>query len=560
MQPFVHLHNHFLFDSGMRVEDGVRRAAELGQPALAITDHASVALWPRFARACRAAGIKPILGIEAYFVDDAPRAVAQHLNDRYHLILLAKNAAGVKNLLHLVSASAEKYAIDSRVSVVDFALLEQYHAGIIATGACVFGRIPDALWRGDEATAEATLRRYREIFGSDFYLEVATHYFPEQTIANRRLLEMGARHGVTVLAVNDCHFAVQEDWYLQRIIMKTLYGELTSYTIESQECYLKSYDEMAHLGFPEATLTATVTLAGQIDPDLDRALALTAPGDDAPVAVPGRLQTITAADAVKAAGLVLHLPRRERDALAAELDGKTADELARYEKYPSPIFRFAIPRLVGVVRGVEPDPGSVIRGGLAELPCQVSGGVAYAQWEKEDLTAAGFPLQPAKKCPEWETRATRARDLLTAERLLKSRAFDALLELALRLPDDSTGEKDLFRALAFERIRKPDEAERIFVALLQRLPAADPKRFAIHLQHAWNLFHLRRPFEQVAEEFDRAIALAPENPQPHHAKGTLAHRQRKYGIARVALERYCVLVRDGRQYAEARNLLDSMAK
>ncbi len=555
-EAFVHLHNHFFFDSGMRVEDGVARIAELGQPALAVTDHNSLALWPRFVRACRDHPVKPLLGLEAYFVDDAAQACAQHRNDRYHLILLAKNKAGVRSLIALQSASTAKYAVDSRVSLVDFNLLAEHREGLIATGACIFGRIPDALWRGRQEEAETTLRRYREIFGDDFYLEVADHFFPEQQMANRAILELGKAQGVKVLAVNDCHFARQPEWYLQRIVMKTLYGELTGYGIESQECYLKSRAEMEHLGFPAETYDETVRVAERIDDDC--ADALTPAGDTGTtVAAAGHLQVMDVADAVKAAGLVLHLPKAERARLTEELTGKSAAELAALPPLSNPILNFAIPRLVGIARGVEPDPQTLVTG-AETLPCHVSGGMAYAHWDATELRQLGYAVEKAKDGTPAAQRAKRAQQLLEAERLWKSRAHGALLDLTVQMSDDGEGERDLYRALALQRLRQPDEAEKLFRGLLDRLDAKHPLRYEVHLQHAWNLFHLRKPFEVVAEEFDRAAALAPGNPAPHYAKGTLGYKQRKYGMARVALRRYLELATPGKQYAEVSDLLANL--
>ncbi|HNW94260.1 MAG TPA: hypothetical protein PKM88_15240, partial [bacterium] len=258
------------------------------------------------------------------------------------------------------------------------------------------------------------------------------------------------------------------------------------------------------------------------------------------------------------AGLVLHLPKADRDKIATELAGKTREQLAELPTLQHPTLNFVLPRLVGVVRGVEPNPEVLVTGDAGAVPCHVSGGMAYAHWDKHDLDELGYTTVAARTDAGWKQRAVRARQLVEAERLWKSRAYGPLLDLVMQLPEDSTGERDLYRALAMTRLRQPDEAEKIFRALLDRLPANDPQRYEAHLQHAWNLSHLRRPFEQVADEFDRAIALAPANPAAYYAKGTLAYKQRKFGIAKEAYRKYLQVATSGRQHAEVSDQLANL--
>ena len=254
---FVHLHTHTefsLLDGAARLRDLVKRAKELDMPALAITDHGTMFGVVDFYRMAKAEGIKPILGCEVYV---APRSRFQKEGKRddnqYHLVLLAENNKGYQNLMRLVSSGfLEGFYYKPRV---DRELLEECREGIIALSACLAGEIPTLIMQGQFEKASETAAYYRDLFGPDnFYLELHDHNLEEQKLVNRKLIEIGEKEGIKLVASNDIHYLSRSD----SEVHDTLLCVQTGKTIEesermkfgSDQFYFKSADEMAAL-FPE---------------------------------------------------------------------------------------------------------------------------------------------------------------------------------------------------------------------------------------------------------------------------------------------------------------------
>lgn len=214
MSNLVHLHRHgdfSILDGIGRDEDYAKRAAELGQSALALTDHGNLAGVLYHAEACNKVGIKPIVGMEAYFRPDieADRE-AKNTYGYYHLVLLAKNAEGFRNLTRLTSISYTDDYFYQKPNV-DWRLLRENSTGLIGSSSCVSGLMPQQIISGDIEGAERTLRTFQDIFGDDFYLETQPHDFDEQRRANIELINMAGRHGIPVVAAVDAHYPFQ-DW------------------------------------------------------------------------------------------------------------------------------------------------------------------------------------------------------------------------------------------------------------------------------------------------------------------------------------------------------------
>lgn len=269
MKPFVHLHNHTaysLLDGATRIEDEVKRAAELGMPALAITDHGVMYGAVEFYQSCLKHGIKPIIGCEVYVArrtrfdrepgkDDAP----------YHLILLAENETGYRNLCKLVTlASVEGFYYRPRV---DRELLAAHHEGLIAMSACLSGELPRLILSGQAKEAEDAAKWYRDLFGKEnYFLEVQNHGFPEQEIVNKALATIGKKLNIDVVATNDSHYVAQADAEMQDIMLciqtgKT-YDDPDRMHFDGDQFYLKTYDEM-RLALPqyEDALERTLAIA-----------------------------------------------------------------------------------------------------------------------------------------------------------------------------------------------------------------------------------------------------------------------------------------------------------
>jgi DNA polymerase-3 subunit alpha len=258
---FVHLHCHSeysLLDGLSRLDDLVGRAAELGQTAVALTDHGAMYGTIEFYRAAQAAGIKPIIGIETYL---ARRTMAdrdpQLDKTRFHMLLLAHNQSGYRNLLQIATASQlEGYYYKPRI---DRPFMAQHSDGLIATTGCMAAEIPRAIADGRLPHAHKLLGEYLDIFGKErLFLELQEHSIPELSDINKQLIEMAPRYGLenNFLATNDVHYVRAADAAPHEILLCIQTSSTTKnpkMKFSDQGYYLKSYDEMTRLfnGYPE---------------------------------------------------------------------------------------------------------------------------------------------------------------------------------------------------------------------------------------------------------------------------------------------------------------------
>ncbi|MER3513713.1 MAG: DNA polymerase III subunit alpha, partial [Chloroflexota bacterium] len=257
---FVHLHVHTeysLLDGLSRITPLVERAAELGQPALAITDHGVLYGAIEFYQAAQKAGIKPIIGMEAYL---APRSRFDREADRdrgtRHITLLAMDATGYRNLMKLASiAQLEGFYYRPRI---DKEVLAQYAEGLIATSGCPTGEIPRLLQDGQVAQAREAAAWYREVFPGRFFIELQEHGLPELADMNRQLVALARELHLPLVATNDVHYVNREDAEPQDILICIQTGTVVSdpnrMRMNNDSYYLKSAEEMAALfeELPEA--------------------------------------------------------------------------------------------------------------------------------------------------------------------------------------------------------------------------------------------------------------------------------------------------------------------
>ena len=256
---FTHLHVHTeysLLDGSSKIKELTARAKELGMDSMAITDHGVMYGVIDFYRAAREVGIKPILGCEVYV---APGSRFDRENgageDRYyHLILLAENNTGYKNLMKIVSKGfVDGFYYKPRV---DLDLLETYHEGIISLSACLAGEVQKYLARGMYEEAKRSALRYSEIFGKDhFYLELQDHGIPEQKMVNQGLMRLSQETGLELVATNDVHYTYAEDAKAHDILLCIQTGKKVTdedrMRYEGGQYYCKSEEEMRKL-FPYA--------------------------------------------------------------------------------------------------------------------------------------------------------------------------------------------------------------------------------------------------------------------------------------------------------------------
>ena len=253
---FVHLHVHSeysLLDGACRIDGMMDRVKELGQSAIALTDHGVMYGCIDFYKAAKAAGVKPIIGCEVYM---ARRRMSDRIhgidNDPYHLVLLCENRTGYENLCYLVS-EAFLHGFYGKPRV-DLELLEAHHEGLIALSACLGGAIPQALLDEDYDRAKRFAQDLSRIFGPDrFYLELQDHGIATQRPVNQGLMRLSRETGLPLVVTNDAHYLRKEDADVQDILLciqtgKTM-DDLNRMRFETQEFYLKSEEELRAL-FP----------------------------------------------------------------------------------------------------------------------------------------------------------------------------------------------------------------------------------------------------------------------------------------------------------------------
>jgi DNA polymerase-3 subunit alpha len=274
---FVHLHLHTeysLLDGAARIGRAVEAARAYQMPALAITDHGAMYGVVDFYKACREEGIKPILGCEVYV---APRTMADrtpHVDDNlYHLVLLAENQEGYRNLLALVSLGfTDGFYYKPRV---DRSALARYSKGLIALSGCIAGEVPARILAGEPAQARQAAGDYRDIFGADnFFLEMQDHGYNEQQAVNRELLKIHGETGIPLVATNDVHYVRKEDAGSQDVLLAIQTGKSVDdpnrLKFQSQELYLKSGEEMESLfGESPRAVQNTVEIAERCIVDMD---------------------------------------------------------------------------------------------------------------------------------------------------------------------------------------------------------------------------------------------------------------------------------------------------
>ena len=294
---FVHLHVHSeysLLDGATRIKGLVEKAARLGMPAVALTDHGVMYGAVEFYRAAKKAGIKPIIGCEVYMAPksrfEKQATKGKREDTSYHLTLLASNNQGYQNLMRLASYGfLEGFYYKPRI---DMELLEKYHEGLIALSGCIAGEIPKHIISGDDEAASRTLERLTGIFGKDnFYLELQDSGIPEQKIANNGLIKLSKKYDVPLVATNDVHYLEKEDNSFHDVLLCIQTGstinEPDRLKFSTDQYYFKDFQEMSGL-FPEQeeAIKNTLKIAQRCNTELEFGMdlipAFKTPGDIKP--------------------------------------------------------------------------------------------------------------------------------------------------------------------------------------------------------------------------------------------------------------------------------------
>ncbi|MHB8769700.1 MAG: DNA polymerase III subunit alpha [Syntrophales bacterium] len=252
---FVHLHVHTqysLLDGTIRLDDLLRKSKEYQMPAVAMTDHGNLYGTIDFYRHAYKYGVKPIIGCELYVAPKSRFEKASHGIGEiaHHLVVLAKNMQGYKNLMKLSTAGfLEGFYYRPRI---DKEILAQHHEGLIGMSACLHGELSSHLLKGNAEEAEKSARLYRNIFGEDnFFIEIMENGLPEQTKANQGLIELSKRLGLPLVATNDCHYLRQEDAEAHEVLLciqtgKTM-DDAERMKFATDQFYFRSPEEMKQL-------------------------------------------------------------------------------------------------------------------------------------------------------------------------------------------------------------------------------------------------------------------------------------------------------------------------
>jgi len=269
-KPFVHLHVHSeysLLDGVARLDGLVDTVYKRGWPAVAVTDHGNMYATMKFYGKCLAKGIKPIIGTEFYMCDDISKKNGKQ--NMYHLIILAKNNTGYKNLMKLNSiAFIDGFYYKPRI---DYEILSKYSEGLICLSACLAGHIPQLLLQNDYEGALKIAQRFKNMFSEgDFYIELQNHGLPEQICILKPLQQIAKDINVKTVITNDVHYLTKEDAETQDVLMCVQMGKQIDdkdrMKFQTQEFYLKTYEELLEV-FPnnEDALNTTLEIANKCD-------------------------------------------------------------------------------------------------------------------------------------------------------------------------------------------------------------------------------------------------------------------------------------------------------
>lgn len=282
-KDFVHLHGHSeysILDSTGYIKSIVAKAKELGMKALALTDHGNMYGALKFYRECKKAGIKPILGCEVYTTNNALNASQKEkTKDNHHLILLAENEQGYKNLVKIVSEGTRD--VYNKRPRVHKETLRAYHEGIICLSACLAGELPRAIREKDEQKVRRVIEEHIDIFGKEnYFLEIQRHGIDDEDKVAYTLKCLAKEYDLEIVATNDFHYVNKEDWIAQDILYCIQYA--AKYKSEERlklptpEFYLKSAEEMNALFDDEMNcLSNTAKIADRCNVDLKMGHLLT---------------------------------------------------------------------------------------------------------------------------------------------------------------------------------------------------------------------------------------------------------------------------------------------
>lgn len=410
---FVPLHNHSdysLLDGASQLPAMVERAKELEMPALALTDHGVMYGAIELLKLCTKAGIKPIIGNEMYVINGSIEDPQPKKERRYHLVVLAKNAVGYRNLVKLTSISHLRgmrgRGIFAR-ACIDKQLLKQYSEGLIVATACLGGEIPQAILRGRPDVARDVARWYQEVFGEDFYLEIQDHGGLEDRIVNVEIARIGAELGIELIATNDAHYLSSGDVEAHDALLCVLTGKLITdekrlrYTGTE---YIKSEAEMGRLfgdhlepEVIQAAIANTVKVAEKVE-EYDILGRYQMPR----FPIPEGHTAVTYLTEVSEQGLCKRLDLTEASQIPADYDERLRFELQVMEQMGFPTYFLVVWDYIRFARenGIPVGPG---RGSAAGSLVAYALGITNIDPVKHGLLFERFLNPERKSMPDIDT-------------------------------------------------------------------------------------------------------------------------------------------------------------
>ena len=275
-KPFVHLHLHTeysLLDGATRIDTLFDACKEKNMPAVAITDHGNMYGAYHFYCLAKKKGIKPIIGCEFYMADDLTVKSGEVKREFNHLVLIAKNNTGYKNLVKLNSIGfVDGYYYKPRI---DFKTLSQHSEGLICLSACIAGQLPRLLRDGMWEEARKLVKQYKELFGEDYYIELQDHGIADEIYVMPKLIKIAEEFGVELVATNDVHYLKESDAEMQDILLCVQTGKFFDdpgrMRFEGTQFYLKDYDEMAEkFSYVPQALENTLKIAEKCNVSIEK--------------------------------------------------------------------------------------------------------------------------------------------------------------------------------------------------------------------------------------------------------------------------------------------------
>lgn len=367
-------------------------------PAFAVTDHGDLGAVPAFVTKAAARGIKPIVGMEAYFVEEAATNIANRVNHRYHLLLLAQDLIGWRNLLRLCSLSWKKNCLMQKLGLVDWASLESHHRGLLCLTGCLAGPIGWSAIEDKPEEAHRFAERLYDLFGERLFIEVYAHGMEEERKAVAALEKTAKRLGRPCVLTNDCHYHRPEDWRVHDVLIKTRFGRPTDFELSRHEYYVKSEEEMRRLGFPSEYADRTLEVADRIELEPEEILSPPPTDDgtetkDEMAVFLGRRRPIRFRRAAAKAAAVLNYSR----SVQSRIENMSPEDLA--EHFPD-VHSLAV-KLAPLNERIEPELKKAVVASDIEsrIPLRRTQTILFTMWDEKECRRAGARIIDSKDHP-----------------------------------------------------------------------------------------------------------------------------------------------------------------